>query len=114
MKTKTVKAPTRKELITLRIMILTGVVCIAFFMYALVDKSVIGYAPLYWLLITTFVFTCLKIIHEWIHYFCITVPETPPHVKTYTVDIFTTFCPGEPYAMIVETLEAIQKITYPH
>lgn len=114
MKTKTVKAPTHKELITLRIMILTGVICIAFFMYALFDKSVIGYAPLYWLLITTFVFTCLKIIHEWIHYFCITVPKTPPLITNYTVDIFTTYCKGEPYQMIVETLEAIQKITYPH
>jgi cellulose synthase/poly-beta-1,6-N-acetylglucosamine synthase-like glycosyltransferase len=114
MKSIIVKPPTRKELITLRVMILTGVVCIAFFLYALLDKSVMGYAPLYWMLISTFIFTCLKIIHEWIHYFCITVPKTPPHTKTYTVDIFTTFCPGEPYEMIVETLEAIQKITYPH
>src|SRR3954465_6025993 len=114
MKTTTVKPPTHKELVTLRAMILTGFVCVAFFLYALLDKSIIGYAPLYWMLMVTFIFTCLKIIHEWIHYFSITVPETPPHTKTYTVDIFTTFCAGEPYEMIVETLEAIQKITYPH
>ena len=111
---ETIKPPSRRELITLRIMILTGLICVAFFLYALFDQSVIGYYPLYCMLITTFVFTCLKIVHEWIHYFSITVPETPPHTKTYTVDIFTTFCAGEPYEMIAETLEAIQKITYPH
>lgn len=114
METTTVKPPSRKELVTLRVMIVTGFICMGFFIYALFDQSVIGYAPLYWLLITTFVFTCLKIVHEWIHYFYITVPETPAHIKTYTVDIFTTFCAGEPYEMIAETLEAIQKITYPH
>jgi len=111
---ETVPPPSKKELITIRVMIFTGLICMGFFLYALFDQSVVGYGPLYWLLIITFVFTCLKIVHEWIHYFSITVPETPPHVKTYTVDIFTTFCAGEPYQMIEETLEAIQKITYPH
>ncbi len=112
--TEIVKAPSPKELLTIRVMIVTGLICMAFFLYALFDQSVIGYAPLYWMLIVTFVFTCLKIVHEWIHYLYITVPETPPHTKTYTVDILTTFCAGEPYEMIAETLEAIQKITYPH
>jgi cellulose synthase (UDP-forming) len=112
--TEIIKQPSQKELFTLRAMIVTGLVCMSFFLYALFYQSVIGYPPLYWMLIITFAFTCLKIIHEWIHYFYITVPETPPHIKTYTVDIFTTFCAGEPYEMIVETLEAIQKITYPH
>lgn len=109
-----IKPPSRKQLTTLRVMIFTGLLCMVFMLYVLFDQSVVGYAPLYWMLITTFVFTCLKIIHEWIHYFSITVPPTPPHIKTYTVDIFTTFCAGEPYEMILETLEAIQAITYPH
>ncbi|UFH54450.1 glycosyltransferase [Spirosoma sp. KNUC1025] len=34
--------------------------------------------------------------------------------KTWTVDILTTFCAGEPYEMIVKTLKAIQAINYPH
>ena len=42
------------------------------------------------------------------------MPPTPPLTHRYTVDIFTTFCAGEPYEMIVETLTAIQAITYPH
>ncbi|WP_229310898.1 glycosyltransferase family 2 protein [Larkinella soli] len=34
--------------------------------------------------------------------------------RSYTVDILTTFCKGEPYEMIVTTLKAIKAIKYPH
>ncbi len=69
---------------------------------------------LYWMLMITIVFSCIKFLHEWIHYFYITVPPTPKLDKLFTVDIFTTFCAGEPYDMIEETLIAIKAITYPH
>ncbi|WP_290246552.1 glycosyltransferase family 2 protein [Mucilaginibacter myungsuensis] len=85
-----------------------------FFLYSLLRRSVVGYKPLYFLLISTFVFTLFKIIFEWYHYWSIKVPELPNTSKNYSVDIFTTFCAGEPYDMIVDTLTAIQAITYPH
>jgi cellulose synthase (UDP-forming) len=53
-------------------------------------------------------------LYEWYHYWAIAVPPDLPITKQYTVDIFTTFCAGEPYEMIVETLTAIQAIRYPH
>ncbi len=109
-----VKPPTRKQLIMLRLMIFFGLVSMGFFITSVLSESVRGYAPLYWMLVVTFVFTCLKVLHEWLHYLFITVPPTPPLTRRYTVDIFTTFCAGEPYEMIVETLTAIQNITYPH
>lgn len=109
-----VKPPTRKQLIMLRLMIFSGLISMGFFLTSVLSESVRGYAPLYWMLVVTFVFTCLKVLHEWYHYLYITVPPTPPLTRTYTVDIFTTFCAGEPYGMIVETLTAIQAITYPH
>lgn len=109
-----VKPPSRRQLLVLRLMIFLGVIAMGYFLNAILSPAVRGYAPLYWMLIVAFVFTCLKILHEWIHYFYITVPKTPPLTKTYTVDIFTTFCAGEPYEMILETLTAIQAITYPH
>ncbi|WP_231490170.1 glycosyltransferase family 2 protein [Pedobacter sp. Leaf170] len=59
-------------------------------------------------------YTCSRLIHEWIHYFYITVPTDKTLSKVYTVDVFTTFCKGEPYKMIEETLQAIVNITYPH
>lgn len=109
-----VKPPTRKQLLMLRVMMLFGLVSMGFFLTSVLSRSVMGYPPLYWMLVVTFIFTCLKVLHEWYHYLYITVPPTPPATRAYTVDIFTTFCPGEPYAMIVETLTAIQAITYPH
>ncbi|HEY8916997.1 MAG TPA: glycosyltransferase family 2 protein [Chitinophaga sp.] len=107
-------APTRIEIWTLRIMIFMGIIGMGHFLYCLLDPQQIGYAPFYWLLMAATIFNCLRVLHEWYHYMFITVPPTPPLTKKFTVDILTTFCAGEPYEMIVETLEAIQAIHYPH
>ena len=114
MSSQVVKPPRPKQLLILRIMIIIGIGCMAFFMYSVLRDSVVGYKPLYWLLISTFVYTSFKILYEWYHYWAISVPATPPKTRQYTVDFFTTFCAGEPYEMIVETLTALQAITYPH
>ncbi|MDB5021972.1 MAG: cellulose synthase [Pedobacter sp.] len=60
------------------------------------------------------VYNCFTVLHEWYHYFYITVPATPAEIQQYSVDIFTTFCAGEPHKMVTETLLAIKAITYPH
>ena len=114
MKRISITPPSKKDLITLRVMIFIGCVAIVFFLYRVLDSSVRGYAPLYWMLMVTFLFTCLKLLYEWCHYLHITVPKPPPLTRNFTVDIFTTFCPGEPYDMIIETLKAVKAITYPH
>ncbi|RKR85747.1 cellulose synthase/poly-beta-1,6-N-acetylglucosamine synthase-like glycosyltransferase [Mucilaginibacter gracilis] len=109
-----VKPPSKRELFTLRLMIVLGLAAMFFFLRGLLNPNIVGFTPLYWMLLVSIFFICLKVLHEWIHYFCITLPETPPQQKLYTVDVFTTFCAGEPYDMIVETLTAMQAITYPH
>jgi cellulose synthase/poly-beta-1,6-N-acetylglucosamine synthase-like glycosyltransferase len=114
MSNQPIKSPTRTERFTLRLMISLGVIGMMFFLRSLMDPDVIGSSFLYYLLITSIVFGCLTTLHEWYHYYHITVPGTPPVTKSYTVDIFTTFCAGEPYEMIEETLIAIKNITYPH
>ena len=114
MKPTPIRPPSKLERFTLRLMISTGCIAIVFFLYSVLDSSVRGYAPLYWILMVTFLFTCLKLLYEWYHYLFITVPETPPQTRNFTVDVFTTFCAGEPYEMIVETLRAVKAITYPH
>ena len=106
--------PGRKMLISLRLMILTGICCMVFFTFNLLKADLRGYIPLYTLLIITFVFILARTLYEWYHYWSISINKSPPAKEIFTVDIFTTFCTGEPYEMIVETLEAIQKITYPH
>lgn len=83
-------------------------------LYHLFHPFNIGNKILYWLLMSGIGYFCLKILHEWYHYFCISIPQLPPSEARPTVDILTTFCAGEPYEMIRETLTAMQAITYPH
>lgn len=110
----TIKPPTKFENFSLRTMIIIGLGSIIYFLYPFLNKNVIENPYLFALLLFSLIFTCLKIIYEWYHYFYISILPKPVATKTYTVDIFTTFCKGEPYEMIVETLEALQAITYPH
>ncbi len=109
-----VKPPSRSELLTLRAMIIIGIGSMGCFLYVLLQPQNIGYAPFYWILIVAILYAFFRILHEWYHYFAISIPAEPPQTRQFTVDIFTTYFPGEPYPMVIETLKAIRKITYPH
>jgi cellulose synthase/poly-beta-1,6-N-acetylglucosamine synthase-like glycosyltransferase len=110
----TVSAPSKTEMITLRLMIGIGMCSMFYLLYCLFDRAQIGYAPFYWILMLAISVNCLRILHEWYHYFAISIPAEPAAGHVFSVDIFTTFCAGEPPAMVVATLEAIQQIQYPH
>ncbi|MBF9238524.1 glycosyltransferase [Hymenobacter sp. BT683] len=74
-----------------------------------------GYAPLFWLLAVSLGFKLLKMLHEWVHYVQVQEPVPPTYTANLRrVDVLTTACPGEPHAMIIRTLEAMQAIRYPH
>jgi cellulose synthase (UDP-forming) len=83
-------------------------------LYHLFNPANIGNKALYWLLMSGIIYFCLKVLHEWYHYFYISIPQRPSSAAMPTVDILTTFCAGEPYEMIIATLNAMQAITYPH
>jgi cellulose synthase (UDP-forming) len=59
-------------------------------------------------------FDSFRIIYIWYHYWDISVPKKPVLTKKLTVDVFTTYFPGEPYEMVEGTLLAIQRMKYPH
>ena len=109
-----IPAPTAREKIALRIMIFIGLFALIFFLYTIIQKGNIGNKPLYILLVITLGYYCLKYLHEWYHYFSISADKKPARTRMYTVDVLTTYCAGEPFDMLEETLTAIQKITYPH
>ncbi|WP_226163020.1 glycosyltransferase [Hymenobacter terricola] len=74
-----------------------------------------GYAPLFWMLAVSLGFKMLRMVHEWGHYIQVREPVPPAYVPAqHRVDVLTTACPGEPHAMIIRTLEAMQAIRYPH
>ncbi|MEO5893127.1 MAG: glycosyltransferase family 2 protein [Ferruginibacter sp.] len=109
-----IQPPTSREKKVLRLMIFIGLVAILFFLYTMMQKKSISNTPLYILLMVTMCYYCLKFLHEWYHYFSISAGIKPVTTRVYAVDILTTYCPGEPFEMLEETLTAIQKITYPH
>lgn len=109
-----VKAPSKGQKWILRTLIFIGLGGMAFFIHAITRQEVIAYAPLYYLLLASLLFICFKVAYEWYHYFSIDVPNTPPLERSFTVDVLTTYVPGEPYEMVIHTLEAIQAIEYPH
>jgi len=106
--------PTRREFFVIRFLIILGLLALIQFLWWFFKPGHVGYPPLYWLLTFSLIFKILRMLHEWYHYFAIHVPKRPTTDYHYTVDILTTACPGEPQQMIIDTLEAIQAITYPH
>jgi cellulose synthase (UDP-forming) len=106
--------PTAKDVYLIRVMILFGLISMGLFLYWFLDEDHVGYEPLYWLLTTALFFKLLRTLHEWYHYYAVATPVKPVLTKQFSVDVFTTACPGEPHSMIINTLEAIQHIRYPH
>ncbi len=106
--------PTKKELLTIRFMILMGCFSVLNFVYWFLQPGFRLYPLLYWLLCFTLFYGILRILYIWYYYWNISIPKIPAVKETFTVDILTTFFPGEPYEMIIGTLNAIQNISYPH
>lgn len=109
-----VSEPSIQEKITIKLMVTIGLIAMIYFLNGVLNGKAIGEPILYWLLMFGIIFNCLKLLHEWYHYLKISVPEKRTEIPDYSVDIFTTFCPGEPPEMVIKTLEAIQQISYPH
>jgi cellulose synthase (UDP-forming) len=108
------KQPNKKEVIILRIMILLGLLSIIHFFYWFSNKSLIDNVFLYCLLIVLIIFDCFRVIYIWYHYWEMSVPKKPTLTKNFSVDVLTTYFPGEPIDMVTETLLAIKNIRYPH
>ncbi|MBO0951535.1 glycosyltransferase [Fibrella sp. HMF5405] len=104
------------DTLPVRILISIGLLFMAAFVWVYFQPGNQGYSWLYVLLTISVVFKLLRLLHEWYHYWNV-VPPTPPvqpGQRTWTVDVLTTYCPGEPHDMVINTLQAIQRITYPH
>jgi cellulose synthase/poly-beta-1,6-N-acetylglucosamine synthase-like glycosyltransferase len=108
------KNPSNNEKLTLRLLILFGLLSIFNFFYWFLNPKFIDNHLLFWLLMGPMIFDSLRIIYIWYHYWDISIPYKPELTKNLTADVFTTYFPGEPYEMVKETLFAIKEIKYPH
>lgn len=109
-----IKAPNKREKLIIRTLILIGLLSVVNFFYWFVNPGLIEYDLLFVFIMITMVYETLKIIYLWYHYWDISIPQKPKLRTKFTVDVLTTYFPGEPYEMIIDTLTAIQKIKYPH
>lgn len=92
-----------------------SIISLIFFIYGFVTEVESGHKVLYGLLTASLIFKLLKSFFEWYHYVGLTeVAHRVDIKKHFTVDMFTTACPGEPYDMIKNTLESMVAVTYPH
>ncbi|HVU84817.1 MAG TPA: hypothetical protein VHC50_08245, partial [Puia sp.] len=75
---KTIRSPSRAELLFIRLMVALGLISMSAFLYTFYQEGHGQRTALYWLLFITILFICIRIIAEWVHYIFITVPATPP------------------------------------
>ncbi len=97
-----------------RVLILFGVFSSFYFLVWLADKTHIGFLPLYLILLASAMYAMCKVYLEWYAVWKFKIEPPKAAKKTWTVDVLTTYCKGEPKEMIINTLEAIQRMTYPH
>ncbi|MBO0933687.1 glycosyltransferase [Fibrella aquatilis] len=97
-----------------RVLIVMGLLFMSVFLWVYFQPQNRGYSWLFALLTISVLFKSLRLLHEWYHYWQVKPPVRPAVTRDWTVDVLTTYCPGEPYDMVVNTLRAIQAITYPH
>jgi cellulose synthase (UDP-forming) len=98
----------------MRTLITCGIISVLLFLYWFLRPAHIGNTFLFWLLTFALAFKVAKMCQEWYYYWSPSVTPRPACKKQFTVDVLTTFCPGEPKDMIVRTLKAMQAIRYPH
>ncbi|WP_299392681.1 glycosyltransferase [uncultured Gelidibacter sp.] len=108
------KAPSKYEKIKIRALILFGLASLVNFFYWFLDFELIENQLLYWMLMCLISFDTFRLIYIWYHYWNISVPVKPASHSLPSVDVFTTYFPGEPKNMLKKTLLAIQQMDYPH
>ncbi|WP_299156580.1 glycosyltransferase [uncultured Christiangramia sp.] len=114
MRKSKILAPTPKQNMIIKLLIILGLVSILNFIFYFAKPEFRGNTILYILLSISLFYGILKKLYLWYNYSNISLPKTTGTEKDFTVDVLTTYFPGEPYQMIITTLEAIIKINYPH
>jgi cellulose synthase (UDP-forming) len=109
----------KRKLLLGKLILVLAIFSLIIFLYGFFTEVGIGHKVMYYLLTISLLFKLLKVGFEWYHYAGLPEPrdksENPKlPSKNYTVDMLTTFCPGEPYKMLENTLKALVAVKYPH
>ncbi len=94
-----------------RVLISMGLLFMVAFLWVYFQPQNRGDTTLFALLTVSVLFKLLRLLHEWYHYWRVKPVAPPAPTRAWTVDVLTTYCPGEPRDMVVNTLTAIQRMT---
>ncbi len=111
---KQINAPAQSHRIILRVLTLSGVLFLLHFVWWYFSAGHAGHPVLFWLLSISLGYKLLHLLYEWYYLSAIDMPDRPVIRRQWTVDILTTYVPGEPYEMIERTLRAMVNVSYPH
>ncbi len=106
--------PSRRQLLTLRILIVAAAASVFALLVWLMNPDRIGDPVVYFMLTGAMLLRAIAWLFEWYNYWAISASPVLKPRRRWTVDILTTACPGEPTGMIVRTLKAMTEIRYPH
>jgi cellulose synthase (UDP-forming) len=95
-------------------LIAVAIVALARFLWWFIQPEHVGDPWLFTMLMVSLGYKVVFWLYEWYLYAGISLPTAVTASRPFTVDVFTTACPGEPEDMIVRTLRAIVAIDYPH
>ena len=109
-----VVTPPPRAIWIVRALILLALVQLALFLGWLLQPDHRGDALPFCLLAAGLGFKTFRWLHIWYQYW--SMQEVPPRRtrREWTVDVFTTACPGEPHDMIERTLRAMVRMRLPH
>lgn len=106
--------PSPQVLSEIRTLVALALGLMVLFFWWILNPERRGDAWLFWPFVLTLAYKALWWIVEWLNYTRPKFSSPPPTKKTWTVDVLTTACPGEPLGMILRTLLAMKAIRYPH
>ena len=107
--------PKKYELFFLRAIILFAFAASFYFLIWFFNAENIENKWLFGVISIGVIYRILRLYHQWVHlFFLFPFPFKKNKKDILTVDVFTTFFPGEPYEMVENTLLAIKRIDYPH
>ncbi|MDX1761663.1 MAG: glycosyltransferase, partial [Christiangramia sp.] len=109
-----IQEPTANENRVIKFLILLGIFSVLNFLVFFLKPEFHGNTFLFILLAISLFYGIIKKLYLWYNYSNISIPEEPEKTRQFTVDVLTTYFPGEPYQMTITTLEAILNIQYPH
>ena len=101
-------------MVKLRVLIVLATLSLSALFIWVLSPSRVGNPLMYIGLNLALFLRAISLLFEWYNYWVMSVPTEIKPQRKWTVDIFTTACPGEPAGMIVRTLKAMVTIRYPH